>query len=166
MKWGQVLQKLSSALQKCELFAGTACLFTLFVLMVSNAMGRYVLAKPILWADELNNYLFVWVGFLGAAYVMGSDRHLSFTAILNLLPPTGRYIVVQITNIIFIGACLLFMEPLSRVLRTVSFSGLMRIPLIYVYFVLPLSFGLMCFHCINNIVQNTLRFLTERKVQQ
>ena len=165
MELGQNFKKISSVLQKIELVIGTACLFILFVLMVSNAFGRYVLGKPILWADELNNYLFVWVGFLGAAYVMGNDRHLRFTSILNLLPPLGRYITVQITNLIFIGACLLFMEPLSRVLRTVSFSGLMRIPLKYVYFVLPLSFGLMGLHCINNIVQNTRCYLSERKAK-
>ena len=165
MKWGRILQNFSNILQKCELITGTACLFTLFVLMVANALGRYVLAKPILWADELNNYLFVWVGFLGAAYVMANDKHLRFTAILNILPPLGRYIAVQITNLIFIGACIIYMEPLYRVLRTVSFSGLMRIPLKYVYFVLPLSFGLMCLHCINNSIQNTQRFLAERKAQ-
>ena len=163
MKWGRIFQNFSSALQKFELVIGTTCLFSLFVLMVSNALGRYVLIKPILWADELNNYLFVWVGFLGAAYVMGNDTHLRFTAILNILPPLGHYITVLTTNLIFIVACFIFMEPLYRVLRTVSFSGLMRIPLKYVYFVLPLSFGLMCFHCINNAVQNTQRFLAERK---
>ena len=166
MKWGQNFKKISGALQKIELIIGTACLFTLFVLMVTNAFGRYVLGKPILWADELNNYLFVWVGFLGAAYVMGNDKHLRFTSILNLLPPLGRYITIQLTNIIFIGACLIFMEPLYRVLRTVSFSGLMRIPLKYVYFILPLSFGLMCLHCINNIVQNTQGYLSERKAKR
>ena len=134
----------------------------LFILMVANCFGRYVLEKPILWADELNNFLFVWVGFLGAAYVMSKDGHLRVTSVLDMMPPLGRYIVVQICNLIFIVMCIIFMEPLYRLLRVVSFSGLLRLPLKYVYFILPLSFGLMCFHLINNIVQDTLRLLADK----
>ena len=166
MKWGQVFQKINRTMQKCEMVIGTVCLFVLFVLMISNCFGRYVLGKPILWVDELNNYLFVWTGFLGAAYIMGNDGHLRVTAILNILPPLGRYIAIQISNLVFIWVCVVFMEPLSRLLRAVTFSGLLRIPLKYVYFILPLSFGLMCFHIINNIVQDTLRLLTERKTRR
>ena len=163
---GLIFQNINRVLQKCEVFIGTSCLIVLFALMIANAFGRYVLGKPILWADELNNFLFVWAGFLGAAYVMSNDGHLRVTAILNILPPLARYIVVQISNLIFIWVCLIYMEPLQRLLRVVPYSGLLRIPLRYVYFILPLSFGLMCFHLINNIVQDTLRMIAERKIQR
>jgi TRAP-type C4-dicarboxylate transport system permease small subunit len=126
--------------------------------MISNTFMRYVIASPILWSDELNNYLFVWMGFLGAAYIMGNDGHIRVTAILNILPPLGRYIVNIISNIIFIGACIIFMEPLYRLLEAVSFSGIMRIPLKYVYFILPLSFFFMAIHVINNIIQDSRHF--------
>ena len=163
---GRILQNINRVLQKCEVFIGTSCLIVLFVLMIANAFGRYVLGRPILWAEELNNFLFVWAAFLGAAYVMGNDGHLRVTAILNILPPLFRFVVIQIANIIFIWVCVIFMEPLQRLLRVVPYSGLLRIPLRYVYFILPLSFGLMCFHIINNIVQDTLRIITERKTQR
>jgi TRAP-type C4-dicarboxylate transport system permease small subunit len=165
MKVGQYFQNINKILQKFELFLGTTCFIVLFSLMIANCFGRYVLERPILWAEELNNYLFVWFGFLGAAYVMSNDRHIKVTAILDMLPPLGRYIIVQICNLIFITMCIIFMEPLYRLLRVVPFSGLLRIPLIYVYSILPLSFGLMAFHIVNNIVQDTLRLLIERKKQ-
>ena len=165
MKWGRFFQNINRTLQKCELFFGTACFIVLFILMIANCFGRYVLEKPILWADELNNYLFVWLGFLGAAYVMGNDGHIKVTSVLDKMPPLARYIVVQTCNLIFIAMCIIFMEPLSRLIRVVPFSGLLRIPLKYVYAILPLSFGLMGFHLLNNILQDTLRLLTERKAQ-
>jgi len=166
MKLGPSFQSINRVLQKLELYIGTTCFIVLFVLMVANCFGRYVLEKPILWADELNNYLFVWLGFLGAAYVMGNDGHIRVTSVLDKMPPLGRFITVQICNLIFIVMCIIFMEPLFRLLRVVPFSGLLRIPLKYVYFVLPLSFSLMGFHLINNIVQNTLKLLKEIKAQR
>ena len=39
----------------------------------------------------------------------------------------------------------------------VTFSGLLRIPLKYVYAILPVSFGLMSFHVLNNIVNDTCK---------
>jgi TRAP-type C4-dicarboxylate transport system permease small subunit len=122
---------------------------------------RYVMASPILWSDELNNYLFVWMGFMGAAYIMGNDGHIRVTAILNILPSLGRYIVNLTSNIIFIGACVIFLAPLFRLLEAVSFSGIMRIPLKFVYFVLPLSFVLMAIHVVNNTIQDSLKFFGE-----
>jgi TRAP-type C4-dicarboxylate transport system permease small subunit len=160
MSIGRLFQKLTGILQFVEMCIGSACLFVLFLLMISNTFMRYVIASPILWSDELNNYLFVWMGFLGAAFIMGNDGHIRVTAILNILPPLGKYIVNIISNVIFIGACAIFMAPLFRLLDAVSFSGIMRIPLKFVYFVLPLSFFFMAIHVINNMIQDSRRFFT------
>jgi TRAP-type C4-dicarboxylate transport system permease small subunit len=162
MTIGRFSQKITGILQFLEMCIGSACLFVLFLLMISNTFMRYVVASPILWSDELNNYLFVWMGFLGAAYIMGNDGHIRVTAILNILPPLGKYIVNIISNVIFIVACVIFMAPLYRLLKAVSFSGIMRIPLEYVYFVLPLSFILMAIHVINNMIQDSQRFFNEK----
>ena len=145
-------------LQRIEMFTGATCLFALFALMITNAFGRYVLNMPILWSDELNNYLFVWAGFLGAAYIVGNDGHIRVTAIFDILAPKGRFFVMQISNIIFLFMCAIFMEPCYRLLKAVTFSGIMRIPLEYIYVILPVSFGFMGLHTVNNILQNTLRF--------
>jgi TRAP-type C4-dicarboxylate transport system permease small subunit len=160
MSIGRIFRKTTAILQFIEMCIGSACLFVLFLLMISNTFMRYVLESPILWSDELNNYLFVWMGFLGAAYIMGNDGHIRVTAILNILPPLGKYVVNTISNIIFIGACIVFMEPLHRLLEAVSFSGIMRIPLKYVYFILPLSFFFMAIHVVNNMIQDSQRFFT------
>jgi TRAP-type C4-dicarboxylate transport system permease small subunit len=154
----RVSGKINRILQKTEMWIGVACLFVLFVLMLANTFGRYLLGIPILWADEFNNFLFVWVGFLGAAYIMGEDGHIRVTAIFTLLPRTVRFCVMQISNLIFLFMCVIFLEPCYRLLKAVTFSGIMRIPLEYIYIVIPLSFGFMGLHIINNIIRNTLRF--------
>ncbi|MDR1179286.1 MAG: TRAP transporter small permease subunit [Spirochaetales bacterium] len=154
----RISETISRIVQKIEVFIGVSCLFLLFVLMIANTFGRYLLAMPIFWADELNNFLFVWVGFLGAAYIMGNDGHIRVTAIFGVLSRSGRFCVLQISNLIFLFMCAIFMEPCYRLLRAVTFSGIMRIPLEYIYIIIPLSFGFMGLHIINNMFQTTLRF--------
>lgn len=48
-------------------------------------------------------------------------------------------------------------------MNMVTFSGLMRLPLKYVYFILPFSFSLMCLHIVNTMLQNTWKYIKARK---
>jgi TRAP-type C4-dicarboxylate transport system permease small subunit len=92
---------------------------------------------------------------------MGNDGHIRVTAVFAALPRRARFCVAQISNLIILSMFILFMEPCYRLLKAVTFSGLMRIPLEYIYLVLPLSFSLMSLHIINNILQDILRFLND-----
>ena len=38
-------------------------------LICANAFGRYVLLKPIIWAEEVLGYSLVWMVYLGAVIV-------------------------------------------------------------------------------------------------
>ena len=145
------------------MFIGVICLFSLLVIMLANAAGRYLLSKPILWADELNNFLFVWFSFLALSYAMGDDRHMRVTAITNILPRKAKYIVNQLMNLITLFMFGAFVSPTIRLLKNVTYSNIMRIPLKYIYFILPLSFAFMCFHIVNNMLQNLETFVNERE---
>lgn len=150
----QVIKKINRLLQKAEMAVGCVCLFVLLIVMLANAGGRYLLRMPILWSDELNNILFVWFGFLACAYIMGEDRHLRVTALIGLFPPGVKYVINTILNLVMLVLFSLYLAPLAKLLGKVTFSGIMRIPLQYVYLILPLSFGLMCFHIIHNIIKD------------
>ncbi len=148
--------QISRILQKIETFIGTACLIALFTLMIVNAGARYLFDFPIIWSDEMNNFLFIWIGFLSCAYIMGNDGHMRITVLLHALSPSARYIITTVTNCIMIVVFAVFIPSLFQLLGKVTYSGLLRIPLKYVYFIMPLSFILMILHIVNNVLQNTL----------
>ena len=151
----RVSARISRTLQKVEVFVGSACLILLFALMVINAAARYLFDFPIIWSDEMNNFFFIWIGFLSCAYVMGNDGHIRITALVNALPSLAKYVITTLTNLIMLGMFIVFIPPLFRLLGRVTFSGLLRIPLKFIYVIMPVSFILMCLHILNNIVQNT-----------
>lgn len=145
----------SRTLQKIEMLLGCTCLGLLLGLMLFNAAGRYLFDFPVVWSDEMNGFFFVWMGFLSTAYVMGEDNHMRVTGLVEMLPRRVQYIVRTIMNVIMVIVFIYYIPGFIKLMGRVTFSGLLRIPLKYVYSILPICFVLLIIHVINNIVNDT-----------
>lgn len=146
-----------SILQKGEMLIGSSCLAVMLVMMLLNIFFRYVLSKPIYYSDELNNYLFIWMSFLSAAYVMGNDGHVRVTAIVSLLPKRGQLWVKVVMDLIMVVVFFQYIAPSVRMLNRLKLSNMMRIPLKYVYVIMPIVFLLMCIHILVNVIEEFTR---------
>ena len=145
----------SRTLQKIEMLLGCTCLGLLLGLMLFNAAGRYLFDFPVVWSDEMNGFFFVWMGFLSTAYVMGEDNHMRVTGLVEMLPRRVQYIIRTIMNVIMVIVFIYYIPGFIKLMSRVTFSGLLRIPLKYVYSILPICFVLLIIHVINNIVNDT-----------
>lgn len=154
----RALSAVNTALEKAETALGVLCLGVLFVVMIVNAALRYLFRSGLNWSDELNGFLFVWFGFLSAAYAMSRKKHLNITAIVNCFPAWLRYGLATVMNVIMIVMFLYYMPALQKLLNTLPKSNVMRVPLRYVYYILPLSFWLMIYHIFFNIVRDAVAF--------
>jgi TRAP-type transport system small permease protein len=149
--------QISKSFQRVELATGMLCLATMLAVIVLNILFRYVLFKPFFWSDELSNYLFIWMSFLASAYVMGQDNHVRVTTIEERLPLNVRNFVHLIMNIIMLCVFVWYIAPSFNILKNLKRSNMMRLPLKYAYFIIPLAFFLMAVHVINNIIQDLYR---------
>lgn len=155
--------RLGKRLQDLEQACGCVCLGVLFVVMIVNAALRYLFKSGLNWSDEVNQFLFVWLGFLSAAYTMGDDRHLNVTAFVDLMPKWMQYVIRQMMNAIAIYFFLTYIPALVRLSGQLPISNVVRVPMKYVYAVMPVSFGLMAFHIVCNMIRDTERFFGRRK---
>ena len=153
----RVTNAISKLLQRIEMFVGCTCLALLLGLMLFNAAGRYLFDFPVVWSDEMNGFFFVWMGFLSTAYVMGEDNHMRVTGLVDMMPRRMQYILRTLMNVIMIVVFAYYIPGFIKLMGRVTFSGLMRLPLKYVYSILPISFVLMIIHIINNIVNDTCK---------
>lgn len=75
-----------------------AMMAAMVALVFANVVSRYVLNFSIIWAEELSQYLMVWIAFLGAGLAMREGRHVAVEMLQNALPPslarTARMIVI------------------------------------------------------------------------
>ncbi len=154
---------LNNRLKQAEKAAGCLCLGILFVVMISNAALRYCLRTGIDWSDELNQFLFVWMGFLAASYTMSDDKHLNVTAFVGFLPKIVQYVLKQIMNVLMLVFFVMYIPALLELLGQLAISNVMRIPLKYVYAVLPISFALMSYHIVCNMISDTMHMVQGRK---
>lgn len=141
-----------------------AALMALMLLSVSwQVITRYFLASPSSFTDELARYLLIWIGTLGAAYSSGKGLHLS----IDLLPSklSGRPgavldISIALIVIVFVTATFI-LGGVRLVYITYSLgqtSAAMKIPLAYVYSIIPVSGGIILLYKVRVLISQIRNF--------
>jgi TRAP-type C4-dicarboxylate transport system permease small subunit len=68
-----------------------AMIAAMVALVFANVVGRYLFNRSFIWAEELSQYLMVWVTFLGAGLALRYGRHVAMDLLHSVLPdPAAR----------------------------------------------------------------------------
>jgi len=131
-------------------------------IMVVNVLwqvaSRYVLDDPSAFTDELARYLLIWLGLLGGAYFTGQNAHLSLNILETKLGPEAqRRLQIFISLLIFLFGLSVLVIGGARLVY-ISFhlgqsSSALRIPLGFVYLVVPLSGLLIAYYSIRQVLR-------------
>jgi len=114
------------------------------VLICANAFGRYVLAAPIIWAEEVLGYSLVWMVYLGAVLVTSDDGHLRMDLLTQSLPASVRRIIETIGNLIFLAIGALIIDQARESITQFHFrSQVAGLPMDVLHTIIPVSFALM-----------------------
>ena len=62
-----------------------AMMAVMVALVFANVVGRYLFNRSFIWAEELSQYLMVWVTFLGAGLALRQGRHVAVDLLQNAL---------------------------------------------------------------------------------
>ncbi|HEY6820738.1 MAG TPA: TRAP transporter small permease [Burkholderiales bacterium] len=81
-------------------------IFVSIAINFANIVGRYLFDTPILWAEEILDYLMVWSVFLAAVLVTWQGRHIKMDLLSVMLRPPVREAVNFIGWVIFMAVCL------------------------------------------------------------
>ena len=55
-------------------------------------VSRYVFDSPLIWTDELANFLFLWLAMLGTVVALRDDGHMRLTTLVSWVrPDLGRW---------------------------------------------------------------------------
>jgi TRAP-type C4-dicarboxylate transport system permease small subunit len=135
-------------------------LVVLMSVMVINVLwqvaSRYLMGAPSIFTDELANFLLIWVGLLGSAYAAGQKAHMAIEILPNKLTGTKKYrlsLLISILSLLF-AISIMIIGGFRLVYLTLSLeqlSATLRVPLGYVYLVIPISGILIVFYSIMDI---------------
>ena len=82
-----------------------AAIFVSIGINFANIAGRYLFSLPIVWAEEILNYLMVWSVFLGAVLVTWEGRHIKMDLISQRIASPAKEVLNGITVAVFIAVC-------------------------------------------------------------
>ena len=114
----------------------------------AQVLTRYVFQTPIASSEELSRIFFIWVSFLGAAMVMRHNEHIRLDVVKEYLGDVGSKILelfiqllIMLFNVVMVTQGIYLMSITTRQVTSVT-----RIPMSYIYLIIPLSFGIMIIH--------------------
>lgn len=74
--------------------------------MLYEAIGRYILNSPTIWAHEFSQMLWGFYILLGGAYVLRHDAHVNFDLVQRRVSARVRAILDSFTYLIFFVLCI------------------------------------------------------------
>ena len=144
-------------------------LIVIFALLVLDVLfqvfSRYILGTSFTWTEEFARFSLIWLTILGAAYLNGKREHLSMDFLYQKFSESNkRKASILIEVLIFLFALIVMViggfNLVYTTLHLEQLSGTLRIPLGYIYAIMPFS-GLliMCFsvYHISTIYSNKIK---------
>ncbi len=127
-------------------YAATVLLFGMLGVVIVHVFYRYVLGDSFGWTEELSRTMMVWMAFLyfPTAHRYGMNVSLDIFVAAIQDRPVMRYVGLLIELSVFVmlcGAIWLGWGLMSR--AGTSFTLALRLPLSYVYAIMPIGFALV-----------------------
>lgn len=124
--------------------------------VIWQVASRYLLGSPSSFTDELAGYLLIWVGLLGASYVVGLNKHLAIDYFILKATGSRKRILTIMQTCVIVAFCLSVMVIGGVWLVYTRFylgqvSTALQIPLGYVYMIVPVSGILIIYYAIDNL---------------
>jgi TRAP-type transport system small permease protein len=122
-----------------------ALLFALIVALVAcvtvGVFYRYALGKSLFWSNEVVNFLFVWIVFVGAVVAFHEKKHIALTVLVDRLPPRGGTAMEALASAIVLAfSVFLVVTGVLVVRKTLDVtSEAMRVPVWPLYVCAPLA---------------------------
>lgn len=95
-------------LPKPFLVVATVLSILILAVMVSQVAARYVLNSPILWAEELALFSYVWLVFIAGVYVTSEQSHVTVKLFDQQLPAKVRTVADGAVLLVVGATCLAF----------------------------------------------------------
>ena len=142
----------------------------IFAILVVDVLGqvfsRYVLNTSFAFTEELARFSLIWLSILGAAYLNAKREHLSMDFLYQKFSPKNKkkaLLIIELLVILF-AVVVMIVGGFNLVYTTLhlgQLSGTLRIPLGYIYAILPFSGILITFFSIYHISKINANKITE-----
>jgi TRAP-type C4-dicarboxylate transport system permease small subunit len=128
------------------------------VVIVQEVLRRYVLNFSSAWAQETAQYLFIYLGYIGAAYAVKERAHIRFDTALNRVPQKMQgylFVLAELATLVFAIIAIYWTgHTIAQLLKFGGTTPVLRINKAWFEMAVPLGFALIVFRCIQAIARD------------
>lgn len=128
------------------------CLAILLVLLAGNVFVRYFPVAAFYWFDEVVEWVFAWMVFLGAAALWTRDEHFKLSWLDDKLEGTiaGNLITLFIELICLIFLMIFFIQAAKLTYLAKDWTPVFNVPRRCLYICMPISGLIMVSYSLAN----------------
>lgn len=136
----KTLNRIGFALEKLIIYAVLVLTTILILLVFIQVVLRYVFASGMVWAEELDRYIFVWLMFLGITMGIYKQKHIAITAVSDRLKGFSKSIQMLVHIITGFFFVVLLWKGYQFVLESMTgMASVLPINLGIIYSIIPAS---------------------------
>ncbi len=142
-----------------------------FTILVAVTFGgvifRYLLSSPIMWAEEVQLWCFLWITFLGAGAAFRHGSHVAVEIVFDILPKNVQKVLTVVNYLIVMGillyVCVLGFDLLALMTKIHKTTAILRVPMWFINSIVPVGCVLMM---ISTTWDHYIRFIKKPDPQQ
>src|SRR5215469_3813864 len=124
----------------CEA-AGAGLVLAETCILFAGVVSRYVFNRPLMWTDELANFLFLWLAMLGTVVALRRNEHMRLTTLINSLSPKRGQWLSTVGALVVIVFVLEILLPAAQYLDVQRSTELITLPISDGYRVVAILVG-------------------------
>jgi TRAP-type C4-dicarboxylate transport system permease small subunit len=82
----------------------------MFAIAIVNALLRYLLASPLIWAEELSRYFMILGTLVGVALAYRAGQHVAITLLADAVPGKALALFRVACHVIVLATCALLIH--------------------------------------------------------
>ena len=131
--------------------------FIVFVI-IQEVLRRFVLNYSSSWGQETAQYMFIYLGWIGAAYAVKERAHIRFDILLNRLPARLHgylFIFADLATLVF--ACVALYWSMHTIFQLLEFGGttpVLRVNKVWFEAAVPIGFALIILRVIQAVIRD------------
>ncbi len=87
-------------------YLAVALIVVAWLSVVTEVFMRYFLRRPQVWVIEIAEYILLAITFLGAAWLLKKEGHVTIDMLPNSLSPKNRALLTAVTSVLGAMVCL------------------------------------------------------------
>lgn len=155
------LDKLDKSILKIEEFILSASIIVIALMVCANVISRQLFGPSILFHAEVAKFAVVGSTFMGISYAARKGRHISMSAIYDIVPWRLRkamaIIIPLFTSIILFALAYISIDYVNGVYERGTTTTNLGIPLYIMYLFIPLGFIMGGIQYLRNLIINIVK---------